>query len=134
MIMTIMMMNMKIVEYDDDYDNDYDNDCDDDYGYDDNGDDDGDFDYDGDGDDDRVISDYLTMPRVVPLDVQNVRLAFKRKMNVTSSRMVMIVLIFMLMMMTCFISRMIFLHILSIIVVFALVVSGFGKASLILHH
>ena len=72
---------MKIIDYDDDYDNDYDDDCDDDYGDDDNGDDDGDFDHDGDGDDDRVISDYLTMPRVVPLDVQNVRLAFKRKMN-----------------------------------------------------
>ena len=62
---------MKIIDYDDDYEIDCDeDDCGDD-------DDDDDNDDDGGGN----ISDYLTMPRVVPLDVQNVRLAFKRMMN-----------------------------------------------------
>ena len=49
--------------------------------YDDNDDGDGD-DYDDDDEDDDdpdVVGDYLTMPRVVPLEVQNVRFAFKIK-------------------------------------------------------
>ena len=72
------MMNMMIIiEYTDDYYIDCD-DVDDDYEY------------------DHV--DYLTMPRVVPLDVQNVRLAFKRVM-MTRRRMQMLMLMLMMPMM-----------------------------------
>ena len=57
--------------------NDYDDN--DDGDGDDEDDDDDDYDDDEDDDDPDVVGDYLTMPRVVPLDVQNVRFAFKIK-------------------------------------------------------